>query len=48
MQQFVNPHSLRNEILNLLSSVQLATNENVKLLEYTIDLFKKNGLGSDY
>lgn len=48
MQQFVNPHSLRNEILNLLSSVQLATNENVKLLEYTINLFKKNGLGSDY
>ena len=48
MQQFVNPHSLRNEILNLLSSVQLATNENVKLLEYTINLFKENGLGSDY
>jgi hypothetical protein len=48
MQQFVNPHSLRNEILNLLSSVELATDENVKLLEYTINLFKKNGLGSDY
>jgi hypothetical protein len=48
MQQFVNLHSLKNEILSLLSSVQLSTNENVKLLEYTINLFKKNGLGSDY
>jgi len=48
MQEFANPPSLRNAIFDLLSSVKLATNENVKLLDYTIQLFKNNGLFSDY
>ena len=48
MQEFANPPSLRNAIFDLLSSVQLATDENVKLLDYTIQLFKNNGLFSDY
>jgi hypothetical protein len=48
MQEFANSPSLRNGIFNLLSSVKLATDVNVKLLDYTIQLFKDNGLFSDY
>ena len=48
MQEFVNPHSLRNGIFDLLSSINIATDENVKLLDYTSELFNKNGLSSDY
>ena len=48
MQEFANPHSLRNGIFDLLSSIKLATVENVKLLDYTTELFNKNGLSSDY
>jgi len=48
MQEFANPPSLRNGIFDLLSSVKLATDANVKLLDYTIQLFKDNGLFSDY
>ena len=48
MQEFANPHSLRNGIFDLLSSIKLATDENVKLLDYTTELFNKNGLSSDY
>ena len=48
MQEFANPPSLRNAIFDLLSSIKLATDENVKLLDYTIQLFQNNGLFSDY
>lgn len=48
MQEFANPHSLRDAIFDLLSSVELATEENVNLLDYTTELFRKNGLDSDY
>ena len=48
MQEFANSPSLRNGIFDLLSSVKLATDANVKLLDYTIELFKDNGLFSDY
>ena len=48
MQEFANPPSLRNGIFDLLSSLNLATDANVKLLDYTIQLFKNNGLFSDY
>jgi hypothetical protein len=48
MQEFANSPSLRNGIFDLLSSVKLATDANVKLLDYTINLFKDNGLFSDY
>ena len=34
MQEFANPHSLRNGIFDLLSSINLATDDNVKLLDY--------------
>ena len=48
MQEFANSPSLRNGIFDLLSSAKLATDANVKLLDYTIQLFKDNGLFSDY
>ena len=48
MQEYANSPSLRNGIFDLLSSVKLATDVNVKLLDYTIQLFKDNGLFSDY
>ena len=48
MQEFANPPSLRNGIFDLLSSVKMATDANVKLLDYTIQLFQDNGLFSDY
>ena len=48
MQEFANPHSLRNGIFDILSSINLATDNNVKLLDYTSELFNKNGLSSDY
>ena len=48
MQEFANSHSLRSGIFDLLSSVKLATDQNVTLLDYTIELFKSNGLFSDY
>ena len=48
MQEFATPHSLRNGIFDLLASVNLASEENVKLLDYTIELFNENGLSSDY
>ena len=48
MQEFANSPSLRNGIFDLLYSVKLATDANVKLLDYTIQLFRDNGLFSDY
>ena len=48
MQEFANSPSLRNGIFDLLSSVNMDTDANVKLLDYTIELFKDNGLFSDY
>ena len=44
MQEFANSHSLRTGIFDLLSSVDLATDENTKLLDYVIELFNQNGL----
>ena len=48
MQEFTNSHSLRDGIFELLSSVNIATEQNTELLDYTINLFNKNGLSSDY
>ena len=48
MQEFATSHSLRNGIFDLLSSANIATEQNIELLDYTIDLFNKNGLSSDY
>ena len=48
MQEFASSHSLRNGIFDLLSSANIATEQNIELLDYIIDLFNKNGLSSDY
>ena len=48
MQEFANVQSIRNAIFDLLTSVNMATKENTKLLDYIIELFNKNGLSSDY
>ena len=48
MQEFDTSPSLRNGIFDLLSSAKMASDANVKLLDFTIELFKDNGLFSDY
>ena len=48
MQEFVDSQALRNGIFDLLVSVDIATEQNIQLLDYTVDLFNKNGLSSDY
>ena len=48
MQEFATSPSLRNGIFDLLSSTNMASDVNVKLLDFTIELFKDNGLFSDY
>ncbi|MFQ5781478.1 MAG: HD domain-containing protein [Nitrosopumilus sp.] len=48
MQQFANTHSMRNEILNLMVKNGLGDDCFVEMLDYTIDLFESQGLGTDY
>ncbi|BDQ31096.1 MULTISPECIES: HD domain-containing protein [Nitrosopumilus] len=48
MQQFANTHSMRNEILNLMVEKGIEDDCYVEMLDYTIDLFESQGLGSDY
>jgi len=48
MQEFINSDLLRNGVSDLLSSVNLATEQNTELIDHIIDLFNKNGLSSDY
>ena len=39
MQEFADSQSLRNGIFDLLVSVDIATEQNIQLLDYIIDLF---------
>ncbi|GBH33310.1 hypothetical protein NZNM25_01010 [Nitrosopumilus zosterae] len=48
LQQFANTHSMRNEILNLMVEKGIEDDCYVEMLDYTIDLFESQGLGSDY
>ena len=48
MQQFANTHSMRNEILSLMIERGLEEDCYVEMLDYTIDLFESQGLGTDY
>jgi len=48
LQQFANTHSMRNEILNLLIENGIADDSYVEMLDYTIDLFESQGLGTEY
>lgn len=48
MLEFATTHSLRNEILNLMVQNGLEDDCYVEMLDYTIDLFESQGLGTDY
>ncbi len=48
MQQFASTMSMRNEILNLLVENGLDDDCYVEMLDYTIDLFESQGLGTEY
>ena len=39
---------MRNEILNLMAKNGLEDNSYVEMLDYTIELFESQGLGTDY
>jgi len=48
LQQFANTHSMRNEILSLMVENGLEDDCYVEMLDYTIDLFESQGLGTEY
>jgi len=48
LQQFANTHSMRNEILSLMVENGLEEDYYVEMLDYTIDLFESQGLGTEY
>lgn len=48
MQQFANPLTLRNEILSLLVESGVDEDHFTEMLDYTIELFETQGLGTDY
>ncbi len=48
MQQFATPHAMRNQIKELAESCGLDDDCYLKMLDYTIDLFETQGLGTDY
>ena len=48
MQQFATAHSMRNEILSIMIDRGLEEDCYVEMLDYTIDLFESQGLGTDY
>ena len=48
MQEFANVHSMRNEILNLMTQQRLENDCYLEMLDFTIDLFESQGLGTEY
>ena len=48
LQQFANTHPMREKILNLMIENGLGDDDYVEMLDFTIDLFESQGLGSDY
>jgi len=48
LQQFANPHTLRNEILSLIVESGFDDDCYTEMLNYTVELFETQGLGSDY
>ena len=48
LQQYANTHSMRNEILSLMVQNEFEGDCFVEMLDYTIDLFESQVLGSDY
>jgi len=48
LQQFANTHPMRKKILDLMIQNELGDDDFIEMLDYTIDLFESQGLGSDY
>lgn len=48
LQQFANPHAMRNEILSLVVENGIDEDCYIEMLDYTIELFETQGLGNDY
>ena len=48
MQQYATPHALRNEILSLVVQSGMDQDCYTEMLDYTIELFETQGLGTDY
>jgi hypothetical protein len=48
MQTFANPHTLRNEIINLAAACGLDKPCFTNMLDYTIEIFESQGLGKEY
>ena len=48
MQEFASAPALRNEIINLLVEAGMDDDCYTEMLDYTINLFEGQGLGSDY
>ncbi|EGG42766.1 hypothetical protein Nlim_0321 [Candidatus Nitrosarchaeum limnium SFB1] len=48
MQEFANPHTMRNEIMSVIVESGIDEDCYIEMLDYTIELFETQGLGSDY
>lgn len=48
MQEFATPHTMRNEILSLVVESGFEEDSFLEMLDYTIELFETQGLGTDY
>jgi hypothetical protein len=48
LQEFANPHTLRNEILSQIVESGLDEDCYREMLDYTVELFETQGLGADY
>lgn len=48
MQQFATTHAMRDKIIQLAQECGLQDDDYLKMLDYTIDLFQTQGLGTDY
>ena len=48
MQEFANPHTLKNEILSQIVESGLDEDCYSEMLNYTVELFETQGLGADY
>jgi len=48
MQEFANIPTLKNAIIDLMAESGIANKQLIMILDYVIDLFEKNNIGTDY
>jgi hypothetical protein len=48
LQEFATTHTIKNEILSLIVEIVIDDDNFIEMLDYTIELFETQGLGSDY